>query len=174
MNKETIYKCYLLTITKDIKINTNKTIQENISNAKVESKKLILVQPTNNPNFFKEIISEKLIPVYRIAEKKSFLSEYKTNYEYTIPKTPYFIKYTEKINYNNEIITTLKEAKLEEIQSYIDINAATKERYYKFINELNNIIETSNRIYYNATKDSESEKIKSLIRHLKNKIKSYE
>ena len=174
MNNKTIYKCYLLTITKDIKINTSKTIQENISNAKVESTKIILVQPTNNPNFFKEIISEKLIPVYRITEKKSFFNEYKTNYEYTIPKTPYFIKYIERRNYNNEIITSLKEANLEEIQSYIDINASTKERYYKFINELNTIIEASKKHYYNAAKNSDSEKIKALIRHLKNKTKSYE
>ena len=84
LDKNEIYKCYLLSISPNATIDLNKTKKENIANLKLLPTKQIMVQPTENNNYVQEIITEELIPIYHIIEKESIFNKEKRFKNYSI------------------------------------------------------------------------------------------
>ena len=66
MFNNTVYKCDLLSVTPDIKVYTDKSMKSNVMNADTTVVTTLLVQKTFNPSYFKEIVTGRLIPIYRV------------------------------------------------------------------------------------------------------------
>lgn len=162
MFNQTIYKCDLLSVTPDIRVNQDWPKKKNISEANKKIVKTILVQPTINPQFFKEIITEKRIPVYRITKKTGlFHSQDGDYYEYP-PESPVFILVRENWFQPGNNLTV---ASNQEIQEYLSQN--NKEIY---INELNEVFEQATK-YYNDAFDRNHYSDKAVVKSLLKKIK---
>lgn len=116
MKKIEVYKCDLLSITPNIKVENDQSKKHNIKSAQKEKKKTIIVKPTIFRNYFKEILTGIKIPIYRIQKIKGYEE---LEYHYP-PKTPCYIQYTEEIDGEEYLGNTLQEATLEEIKAYLD------------------------------------------------------
>lgn len=162
-----VYECDLITVTSDIRVNQDETFEENISNAKTQVAKKIMVQKTHNSKYFKEILTKKLIPVYCVRKCRGVLQSKEEVMNYYIPKTPYFIKYYEEQIQDNHWENDLKVATYENIEKYINDNKSLDGTYHEFLNQLEQIFKTANDYYkqaYMKNNYSEKELIKKLMK----------
>ena len=118
MFNNTVYKCELLSVTPDIKVYTDKSMKSNVMNADTTVVNTILVQKTFNPSYFKEIVTGRLIPIYRVIT-------YDTNtvlngkVELDPPKSPCFIKYDMTVGDEGLLLSdNLVKATADEVSEY--------------------------------------------------------
>ena len=176
-----INECELLSITSDsITIDINKTKKENIKDALVGRDMFyvttLMVQPTLNKKYFREIITKKLIPVCRIRTRYSYL--FLEDHEYMIPNIPCFIKYQETLWYGERRKCDLRIAEPQQIKEYIKKHMSSDETFNKFSNELNEIFKKAEEYYdsaYTAAEEynfKEKTAVKALIKSArKNSLK---
>lgn len=165
MKKIEVYKCDLLSITPDIRVNTNQSKAHNIKNAKKEKKTTIIVKPSIFRNYFKEILTGVKIPIYRIQKTKGYGER---EYHYP-PKIPCFIQYEEQIEGEDYLGNTLQEATLEDIKSYLEKYTSKSDRE-KFKKELIDYFLEAEEYYKKAQEKnivSENTEIKKLIKKIK-------
>lgn len=112
-----VYKCRLLSVSNNIKIYKDLSKRKNIEQAETVEVETIFVQQTSNPSYLKEVISGKLIPVFRI--QKITGSGEEIIYKYP-PAWPCYIKYIEELENEEYRGNTLEEANYEELKAYYD------------------------------------------------------
>lgn len=165
----TVYKCNLLTITEDVIVNADESKKTNIANAKIQPAITLMVQKSLSGNYFKEIITGKIIPAYREIYYKEEVFPFKEKVRYSFPKKPYFIKYVQRNDsINNEYTNDLKEPSLQEVKEYIKLHSDNK----KFANILDTIFNQAEE-YYNESLAknnlSDEKQIKNIVKSLKKK-----
>lgn len=144
MLDKNVYEVDLYSITENIRVNQDWSRYENILNANLQEVATIMVLPTRNPKYFREIVTGMLIPVLRETTKTTLFC-YKDHY-YTVPKTPAFIKIREvrfHEYYNNNLIC----ASAENVRQYVEKHINNVD---DFKMELSNIFETAEAYYENA------------------------
>ena len=115
-----VYKCDLLSVTKDIRVNNDESIRKNIADAETENICTVLVQETWNPSYVKEILTGQKIPVYRTLHYKNS-TVLNGTIEREIPDYPCFIKYDMDVGDEGEILSRdLVLATAPEVSQYID------------------------------------------------------
>ena len=166
---DTVYKCDLHSITSDIIVYRDKSKIENIENAYTKVVAEIMVQKTFFPNIYKEIITGKLIHVYRtkhyiVYKYNDKKDTYKYDFDYVVPKVPaktVFIKIFENSTHK---YSDLKIAESCEIEKYIKENNNTNE----YRRKLDEIFSKADEYYNNAYEQEnyyyEKEKIKYLLK----------
>ncbi len=166
MFKNKVYKCDLLSITPDIRVNVDKNIRSNIKDADTEVISTIFVQPTWNPSYMKEIITKRIIPVYRIEHyETSNVLNGQTYVE--VPKSPCFIKYNVKVGDEDLWLSDdLVVATPDEVKDYI--NRHPDKETYAF--SLYEIFKRGVEYYYNSKEKgivSDEKQIKKMLKKLK-------
>ena len=142
-----IYKCPLLIVSSDSRVNCDESKRKNIENAKTEQKKVILVQHSISQRYFKEIVTKEKIPVYRIQEIGGNPPQEPIIYHFA-PNKPYFIQYEEKLENEEYRENTLEEATIDEIVDYLqntDIEEMKRELDYIFHLAEENYQQAANR-----------------------------
>ena len=163
INNIKVYKCSLLIIAEDARINIDQSKRKNIKHAKKEAKKELLVQPTMSRHYFREIVTNQKIPVYRIQNLgASTIGELIYHYP---PKEPYFIQYDEIIENEEYLGNSLQEASLKEIQDYLDNN--DPDILSKEIQEIMNQAEQNYQKAKDKKEISDQAKIKQLLKQRK-------
>ena len=163
-----IYKCDLLSITKDIKVDKDKSKRENIRSAETEVVETVMVERTLLKDSFKELITGKIIPAYCISTHKIDKNYEGATYHY-VPKKPYFIKYHEEEIVDEYQGNDLQLATADELEEYVAQNMPGG-NFTNFSDRLDKIFKIA-ETYYN---EAESEKLigsKARIRSIKNYIK---
>lgn len=165
---DTVYKFDLHSIKSNIRVNQDWNRKKNIAAANTEIVAELMVQPTFNPNIYREIVTGILIPVYRTTLKRGITHSIKGDTYYKVPKKPVFIKIKE-INSYSEYTNDLVIAKAEEVKKYIEKHTSNVD---DFKNKLNNIFQTAEEYYENASSQnnySNKVMVKSLLKSLKKK-----
>ncbi len=165
-----VYKCDLLSITPDIRVNIDEPKKENIKNADTVVVGTIMVKPTINPKYFREIITKKLIPVYRITKRNGSGLPYGGKIFYKAPDIPCFIKYSETQFFDEYQGNTLKKASAEEVKNYIERYVASDGTCNELLDKLNEIFKRAEEYYEEAAKKntySDETQIKSLIKTMR-------
>lgn len=161
----TIYKCPLLIVTSEIKINEKESKKRSIRNAPTEEKKEILVQPTISQYYFKELLTDEKIPVYRIQRIIGAPYQEDIIYHYP-PNSPYFIQYEETIDNEEYRGNTLQKPSIEEIIKYLEENDVEQ-----FKEELNQIIREANE-NFQRSKEKHIKSDQVILKQLLKKKKS--
>ena len=157
----TVYKCDLHSITPHIKVNRDWSKKENIEDADTIVVAKIMVQKTFLPNIYKEIITGRLIHVY-----KTIRYSYGWDGEVIeVPAKTVFIKiYENRLCAYND----LNIAKSYEIEKYIEKNSTNVDEYRK---KLDDLITQADEYYDNSYEQEnyscEKEKVKSLLKKVK-------
>ena len=164
---DTVYECDLHSITSDIRVNQDWNKKANIAAAETKIVAKVMVQPTFNPNIYKEIITGTLIPAYKTTLKKG-ITHLDEEIYYTVPKKPVFIKINENcfyMKYTSDLVV----AKAEDIKRYIEYHSRN---VLDFKTQLDYIFQTAENYYENAAlKNNYSEKrmVKILLKSLRKK-----
>ena len=123
--KPKIYRCKLLSVTENMKVYNGYSRKQNIKQAYAEGATLpvetLYVDMSSGPEHVREVITKKLIPVYRIRIITG--DELEDIVEHYPPKNwACFIIYTEKIKMDmHSGFEDLDEASADELQQYYDI-----------------------------------------------------
>ena len=165
MFNKPVYKCDLLSITEDIRVNNDESIKKNIANAETEVVTTIMVQQTWHPNYVKEIITGQKIPVYRIIHHKGNTVLNGTT-DYEVPDYPCFIIQEMDVGNEGEVLSSnLVLATAPEVSQYINIHKR-KDDYALYLYE---VLKTGER-YYNESKAkgvvSDRKQIKEMLKSL--------
>ena len=160
-----VYKCDLLSITKDIRVNNDESISKNIADAETENICTVLVQETWNPSYVKEIITGQKIPVYRTLHYKNS-TVLNGTIEREVPDYPCFIKYDMDVGDEGEILSRdLVLATAPEVSEYISIHKM-KDDYALYLFEM---LKRGER-FYNESKAkgivSDQKQIKQMLKSL--------
>lgn len=140
-----VYECNLYSITSDIKVNKDLSKRENIrKNFEIKVAEKVMVKPTIRKNIFKEIVTGKLIPAYRISYCS--IGNALPDFTYTVPNSPVFIKvheeydilsgdydcdlYNRRVTNNQDIIAYLQNHSKEEWEEKLDSIFQQGEEYY--------------------------------------------
>lgn len=143
MFSKVIYECDLHSITPDILIKRKFKRRDNIENAYTKVVSKIMVRPTFIKNIYREIITGKKIPAYRLIYYKN-----KSFYKVQIPSSPVFIKVEEEIG--SEYTNNLKLAEEPDIKKYMQKNESKKDlKEY-----LDSIFKQGEEYYENALSES--------------------
>ena len=156
MFNKKIYKCALLSITPDFVFNNNQSMKENIKNAKLDVIMNIFVKKTINSNYVREIITNKLIPIYKIS-KFNTCSRNNGKIVYDIPKSPVFIQVFEIVGDEGLILESgLKEASSDDLK-YYSLDHSDKDVYQR---ELEYYFHRGNKYYSYAKHKNDPEEVK--------------
>ena len=90
ITNNTVYKCELLSVKPDITVNQDRSKKKNMQLAETMPVKSILVTPTWDSRFMREIITGIKIPVYRIQVIKSCNSRGDVYTDHLPPKKTIF------------------------------------------------------------------------------------
>lgn len=162
---DTVYKCSLHSITSDIRVMNDRSKRENIAGANTEIVGEIMVQPTINPNMYREIVTGMLIPAYRRTVKVGLFHDLHGDGYYRVPKKPVFIKINDQYLFG-DYTSSLKVAQLEEIKEYIEKFSSDIDSYRYYLNSL---FEKAEACYDRASlkgEISEKTKIKMLVKSI--------
>ncbi len=113
-----VYKCKLLVIDPEARVNADQSFKTNIANAKAQETIEVMVQRDIwSFEYFREIITKKKIPTYHVS---TYTIEGKDPEVY-LPRKPYYIRYNETRGIEDTFIDDdLVEATPAEIEEYID------------------------------------------------------
>jgi len=151
-----IYKCSLLSITPDIEVNKGLNMKDNIKNANLNVVMNIFVKRTINSNYVREIITNKLIPVYKIS-KFNTCSRNNGKIIYDVPKSPVFVQVFETIGDEGLIIESgFKEACSDDLK-YYSLDHSDKDVYRR---ELEYYFHRGEKYYLNAKHKNDPEEVK--------------
>ena len=148
LSRSAVFKCELLSVTQDTSVYEDCSKQVNIFNIPIMSVGTIMVQPTHDPRYFREIITKKLIPVFR---EREFINP-RNNTSYIVPTKPYFIKYKELINHGEYSGNSLEIAQAEEVKKYIEQHTFPHGSDWDFSLDLDEKIFLAEKYYANAAK----------------------
>lgn len=127
MKKKEVYKFELLSVASDHKINDLGSKKDNIEIAATEPVGVIFAYKTKNPNYYRELVTGKPIPVYRIVVNNSAFRRIK---EVDVPSSATYIKICEAADDKKCI---------DRHYSLLDINPSEDEIYnYILKNTINN------------------------------------
>lgn len=121
--------------------------RKNIAEADTLSVKKIMVQPTINPNVYREIVTGMLISVYRTTTKFGLCHALNGDIYYKVPKSLVFIKIYDMYNFG-EYSSSLEVADLIEIEKYIMQHTSY---ITQFRQELNDIFQKAESYYESAS-----------------------
>ncbi len=161
-----VFKCELLSVTPDIRVNVDENYKSNIANAETKPVSTILVQQSWNPSYMREIITKKLITLCRIEH---YFTSNLINGEVIsiIPKKPYFIKYNVKVGDEDMVLDDdLEEAGPDDVKEYIDAHS-DKASYAKLLDSLFNQAEKYYKESYEKGVYSDRKQVKKLLKTLK-------
>lgn len=133
MCSKVIYGCALHSITPDINIYKNSKKRENIEYADTKVVSRIMVKPTFIKNIYREIITGKMIPAYRLIFNRN-----KCFYKVQVPLSTVFIKVEEEINNENKELSytnNLHRADEQDVKKYIEENKS-KEEFKEYLDRL--------------------------------------
>ena len=161
-----VYKCELLSITPDIRVNVDKSMRNNVLNADTEVVSTVLVKKTWNPDYFREIVTNKLIPVYCVItfDNNTVLNG---TTERSAPKSPVFVKCHLKVGDEGLVLESdLIPATAEEVKTYV-FDHMDREKYGEKLDSIFN----QGMTYYNDSKakgiESDEKQIKKYLKALK-------
>ena len=146
MSNIEIFKVELLSITPSIKVLVDKNMKDNIANADTEVVANLIVKKTFWNEGFREVITNKLIPVFYETTEE-------TRHTYNIlvkeaPKSPVFFKIKRERDINGTIVRdNLQKARVEDLKMYA-FDHVDRENFEK---KLNDIFSRAQE-YYNASK----------------------
>lgn len=167
----TVYECDLLSITPNIKVNSDWENWKNIENAKTKVAARIMVQPTIRKNIYREIVTGMPIPVYRITKRNNEFMPDDEEECHFVPYQPVFIKIR---GYSNRSCPKLV-ANFKDIKKYIEKNTAPNVDYKA---QLEDIFQKAEEYYKNAymldrqeksDRHSQKQEIESMLRTLRKK-----
>lgn len=148
MKKKEVYKFELLSIAPDHKINDLGNKKNNIEIAETISVGEIFAYKTKNPNYYRELVTGKPIPVYKVVvNDKAF----RTIKNVVVPNSATFIKICETTDHEilNRVYSLLDSNPNEdEIYNYIlknTINNGTN--FIEYYAKLNIIFENGEKNY---------------------------
>ncbi len=162
-----VYKCDLLSITKDIRVNVDRPKKENLLHAETQVVEQVLVEPTFNESCFREIATKKIIPAFRIFNREDYFENYGGVTEIMVPKTACFIKYSEEEAFGDYKGNTLVVATADEVKAYLEQHLSPEGNYMDFEEKLDWYFEKA-EAYYDEAKAkgvlSDRKTIKNMIR----------
>lgn len=172
-----VYQVNLASITPQITVYVDWPKERNIYKAKIEVIDTILVQHTSSNNYYREIITGKLIPVSEVAYKIAYSERVgelilgKSYYNFTSPLFIYvFSGYSSRtgtfLEYRNN---SHKCANLGEIEEYIQERKNGYKGFPSFEKYIDNLYEQAN-CYYETAKQkneiSDEKKIQEILKKL--------
>lgn len=161
-----VYKCKLLVVDPATRVNVDESFKDNIMNAKTKVLFEVMVQNTWNPNYFREIITNKKIPVYRLSHYVTPSALDGTTHV-DLPSKPYFIKYNVDLGVEDTYIKDdLEEASPDEIEEYIESHSDKME----YASILESFFRRAEKDYKNAESMgvvSDRKQVKRLLKSLK-------
>ena len=159
-----VYKCELLSINEDINVESDRSRRHNIANANTAPVATVLVQKTMRDNYFKEILTGILIPVYRVERYRDFDDSPVVITE-EVPKYGCFIKYTARTRYERYLDDDLVVATADEVEEYIR-NNRKEDMTYRITSYMKNA-----EMYYNSAKEkdkkSDDYRVRKLLKTLR-------
>ena len=166
MFNKPVYKCDLLSVTADIRVNNDESMRKNIQNADTEVVSTIYVQKTWNPSYFREIITGRKIPAYCVITHDSNTVLNGTTEE-DVPKYPVFIKYHMTVGDEGVVLNEdLVKATADEVITYTH-DHVLKDEYALSLYE---VFERGMK-YYNDSKAkgtlSDNMRIKKMLKAIK-------
>lgn len=158
-----IYECNLCSITPDIRVNHDRSKKSNIINAYKKDVMEIMVQRTHRRNFYREIITGILIPVYRMRSLGLGMASC------SIPKPflPYFIVIVEYKDSLFERFNNLTLAEDKDVKKYIEKHGSNPDG---FKNELYEIFQKAEGYYeqaYSKNEYSDKYQVKSFLKNMR-------
>lgn len=162
LKRKPIYKCELLSISPDSRINCDQSLRENVKHAETLSTIKLLVQPTIRQGYFKEILTGRKIPVYRIQKHLGDHYSIDDFYYHFVPNSPCFIQFQEKILGEEYLENNLVEATYDDVLDYC--NSYSKESLEKTLDEIFYKGEECYRSLQAKGEISDSLKIKKLLK----------
>lgn len=162
LKRKPIYKCELLSISPDSRINCDESLRENVKHAETLSTIELLVQPTIRQGYFKEILTGRKIPVYRIQKHLGDHYSIDDFYYHFVPKSPCFIQFQEKILGEGHLENNLVEATYDDVENYL--NLYSREELNEELDEIFHRGEVCYRTLEAKGEVSDSQKIKRLLK----------
>ncbi len=169
-----VFLAELLSITPNINVCTDLSKEINIYNAEKESFGKILIQKTSNSEYYREIITGKLIPVFT---KTSYIDLYKQKDEVVIysGKSCVFVKRYDRITYSDTLrfINTnffLKDVSSNDVKKYIDERKAEYKGFATFKDYLDDVFAQGEKYYADSLAKgeiSDGKKIEDILKNLK-------
>ncbi len=167
MFKRRIYKCDLLSISPDTVIYSDKSMKKNLENANTNVVATILVKETINIDYVREIVTNKLIPIYKIVTYDAPGYRHHGTIDHIVPKSPVFIKISETLGFEGIIEESdFTPATNDEIKEYLTLHNDPK----KYKNELEEIFRLGEEYYNNSRAKgivTEETEIKRMIKTIK-------
>lgn len=152
--KKDIYKSKLLIVKEGATVFKDQTKKENLKNIDVEESMPVMVVPTINPRYFRELVTKKKIPVYCIANRNGVDEKGNIGFDYHfIPNKACFIKFRE-YKFHGEYGISLLKANAEEIQNYILKHTYSNTDYKEFKKDLAETFKQGEVNYKNALMDA--------------------
>ena len=151
-----MYKCKLYSITPSIYVNPNLTRRENIVNASTVAVTDLIVKRTLMPGYFKEVLTNKLIPVYYECLKN------RPKVIYSLPNVPCFIYYFETDNGFTGLVPTING----DLEKYSKKHYSKENGYDGFALELDEYFAKAEKYYEDAVKNDDLSGQKKLIKKI--------
>lgn len=179
---DNVYSFQLKMISKDAKIDTSLSKEYSLLRAIQDYKDVdlddifgqILIDKNNIPTYFRELSTEKLIPIYYIKQ------EYRVCLRHETIKnlSPIYIKYKRFYSANpyrwecaepyNETYNESHQVNLEEIKKYLQERRPNGDSS-AFLNTLNEYFEQAEEYYRLAESKANEEGIKQIVKSINNK-----
>lgn len=154
-----MYKCKLYSITPSIYVNPNLSRRENIVNASTEPVMDLIVKRTLKPGYFREVLTDRLIPVYYECMKR------RPKVIYSLPNVPCFIYYFETENGFTGLVPTVTG----DLEKYSRKHFSKETGYDKFALELDDYFAKAEGYYEAAINNDDLSGQKKLIRKIESR-----
>lgn len=158
-----VYKVKLKSITPDISINTNLSREQNLINAKREDVAEVMVQRTSSENFYREIITGKLIPVATLRINGSVYDYYNYN-NFIIVEWIYL--YDKHGNIETDISVPFVKVSAEDLENYLYDRKEHFNGYSCFSKYLDSLFNNAESYYTKSlenVEENEDKKISDLL-----------
>jgi hypothetical protein len=167
-----VYKCKLLSISPDARINVDKSRKDNILNAETTEVAQVFVVPTLNRTKFREITTNRIIPAISELYQEDYLENYGGIVHYSVPNSACFIKYSEREMYGDYKGNSLIPATAEEVENYVIEHRSEDGSFADYNKQLDALFLQAEENYENSKSKgviSDKKAIKNTLRSLRKK-----